>query len=76
VFYTGFGDSSIIFELRFWIPFAVQTDYLHARSEAVMRIKAAFDSAGITIPFPIRTLDFSEVGGETFAATQLSLRGD
>jgi small conductance mechanosensitive channel len=64
LFYESFGDSSINFTLRFWIDFAQQTDYLGARSEAVMRIKEAFDRNDITIPFPIRTLDFGIVGGE------------
>lgn len=66
VFYREFGDSSINLQVRFWIPFLTQqTAYLEARSEAIMRIKAAFDEAGITIPFPIRTLDFGGgvVGG-------------
>lgn len=63
VFYTGFGDSSINFTLRFWIPFRKQTDYLRARHDAILRVKEAFDAQGITIPFPIRTLDFSPVGG-------------
>ena len=67
VFYTEFNDHSIDFQLRFWIPFALETDFLEARSEAIMRIKEAFDREGITIPFPIRTIDFSEVGGETLA---------
>lgn len=65
LFYEGFGESSIDFTVRFWIPFSQETDYLQARSEAVMRVKRAFDEAGITIPFPIRTLDFSAVGGTT-----------
>jgi small conductance mechanosensitive channel len=67
LFYEEFGGSSINFQLRFWVRFSRQTDYLRARSEAIMRIKAAFDEAGITIPFPITTLDFGIVGGQTFA---------
>lgn len=65
LFYEGFGDSSIDFQVRFWIEFRHQVDYLRARSEAIMAIKAAFDRDGITIPFPIRTLDFGggAVGG-------------
>ena len=63
LFYEGFGDSSINFTVRFWIPFENEPDYLEARSEAVQRIKKAFDEQGVTIPFPIRTLDFSQVGG-------------
>jgi small conductance mechanosensitive channel len=65
LFYVGFGDSSINFTLRFWIDFRTQPDFLLARSDAVMKIKAAFDANEITIPFPIRTLDFAKVGGET-----------
>ena len=65
LFYEGFGDSSINFVVRFWIPFARQPDYLGARSAAVVAIKQAFDREGITIPFPIRTLDFAPVGGTT-----------
>ena len=63
-FYKEFGDSSINFEIRYWINFYRQTDYLKARSEGVMKIKAAFDQNDITIPFPIRTLDFGIKGGE------------
>ncbi|GAB2796731.1 small conductance mechanosensitive channel [Hymenobacter luteus] len=59
VMFTGFGDSAITFTLRFWIPYQQQVDYVGAKSEAVMRIKRAFDEAGIVIPFPIRTLDVS-----------------
>lgn len=62
--WTGYGDSSINFEVRFWIPFRKQMDYLEARSEAVMRVKEAFNRNDITIPFPIRTLDFGIKGGE------------
>ncbi|ARA91766.1 mechanosensitive ion channel protein MscS [Rhodothermaceae bacterium RA] len=64
LFYNAFGDSSINFTARFWIDFRKQTDFLHAQSEAIMRLKRAFDEHGITIPFPIRTLDFGVVGGE------------
>lgn len=65
LFYTGFGGSSIDFELRFWIREADQGAFLSARSEAIMAIKAAFDANDVTIPFPIRTLDFGIEGGET-----------
>lgn len=64
LYYTGFGDSSIDFVLRFWIPYKRQVDYMRARSAAIVRIKKAYDAAGVTIPFPIRTLDFSTVGGK------------
>ena len=57
VMFTGFADSAITFTLRFWIPYKQQVDYVGAKSEAIMRIKRAFDQAGIVIPFPMRTLD-------------------
>lgn len=64
LFYDEFGGSSVNFKLRFWVSFKKQTDFLSAQSEAIMRLKKAFDDRGITIPFPIRTLDFGVVGGE------------
>ena len=70
LFYEAFGDSSINFQIRFWIPFGVkQTDFLQARSDAIIRIKKAFDAADITIPFPIRTLDFAggDSGGQSLS---------
>jgi small conductance mechanosensitive channel len=70
LFYEAFGDSSINFSIRFWIPFRDREGaYLAARSEAIIRIKKAFDEAGITIPFPIRTLDFAggDSGGQSLS---------
>lgn len=64
LFFTEFGGSSINFVLRFWLTTAEQVDYLLARSESIIAIKEAFDDGGITIPFPIRTLDFGIAGGE------------
>jgi small conductance mechanosensitive channel len=58
LFFQDFGDSSINFVVRFWIDFASkQSDYLRAQSEAIERLKKAFDENGITMPFPTRTLD-------------------
>jgi small conductance mechanosensitive channel len=62
-YWTGFGSSSIDGILHFWIQEESMGPFLAARSEAVGAIKRAFDSAGITIPFPIRTLDFPEGAG-------------
>ncbi len=62
-FYKEFGDSSINFDIRLWVHTPEQPEYLQVRSEAVMRIKKAYDENNITIPFPIRTLDFGIKGG-------------
>lgn len=68
-FYTEFADSSINFEARVWIDYSKgHISFLQARHEAIMNIKEAFDANDITIPFPIRTLDFGIKGGETLAA--------
>ena len=64
LFWESFGDSSVNFVIQFWIHYSVQSDFLRARSEAIKRLKTAFDENGLTIPFPIRTLDFGVVGGE------------
>ncbi|MGI9037531.1 MAG: mechanosensitive ion channel family protein [Gemmatimonadota bacterium] len=68
LFYNEFGDSSINFTLRFWINFSrSQAEYLAAQSDAIMALKRAFDDNEITIPFPIRTLDFGALGGVTLS---------
>jgi small conductance mechanosensitive channel len=58
-YYTEFGESSINFKVRFWINQVNQAAYFHSRSEALRKIKRAFDNHQITIPFPIRTIDFA-----------------
>ncbi|MHA6248555.1 mechanosensitive ion channel family protein [Pontibacter sp. CAU 1760] len=64
VMYDSFGDSSINFKARFWVSYSRQVDYVGAKSDAIIRIKKAFDANDILIPFPIRTLDFGIKGGE------------
>jgi len=65
LFFESFGDSSINFVLRIWLTRSDEPSYLSARSEAMIAIKKAFDREKLTIPFPIRTLDFGAnfVGG-------------
>jgi small conductance mechanosensitive channel len=71
LFYSAFGDSSINLTVRFWVDFRKQTDYLRARHDAIKRVKAAFDAHGVTIPFPIRTLDFGPNGGVAISDVRL-----
>ncbi|MDO7172322.1 mechanosensitive ion channel family protein [Mariniflexile sp. AS56] len=61
-FFTEFGDSSINFMTRFWIDMVNSKEEHAARHKAVKLIKSHFDSAGISIPFPIRTLEFPKNG--------------
>ncbi len=58
--YKEFGDSSINFEVRFWIDSTSALEVAKAKTEALVLIKTAFDKNDITIPFPIRTLDLPE----------------
>jgi len=67
LFYESFADSSINFIMQIWINSTEQPVFLQARSEAIMLIKKAFDESGITLPYPIRTLDFGIKGGENLA---------
>ncbi|OQD42262.1 mechanosensitive ion channel family protein [Croceivirga radicis] len=55
--YREFGDSSINFETRFWINSTSALEVAKAKTEAMIKIKSAFDQNNINIPFPIRTLD-------------------
>ncbi len=76
--FSEFGDSSINFTLRIWLNQADEPSYDHARSEAMIAIKRALDSAGLTIPFPIRTLDFGAdaVGGKRLDQMRLHIAQD
>lgn len=65
--YEEFGSSSINFKVMFWVEYPDQPGFLKARSEAIIAIKKAFDKNDITIPFPIRTLDFGIKGGQTLS---------
>ena len=49
--------------VRFWQEKTGQADYFSAQDKAIIAIKKAFDANGVTIPFPIRTLDFGITGG-------------
>jgi len=76
LFYKEFADSSINFDLRLWVQTPEQLEYLKVRSEAVMRIKKAFDENNITIPFPIRTLDFGIKGGKPLSDVIITTNND
>lgn len=63
MYYQTFGDSSINFILRIWVSTVDLKAFLSVNSEAIMRIKKAYDENNIMLPFPIRTLDFGIKGG-------------
>ncbi|MFC6269015.1 mechanosensitive ion channel family protein [Frigoriflavimonas asaccharolytica] len=72
VFFVEFGDSSINLSVRIWLNTPEQSVYVKVRSEAIMKIKIAYDANDIMIPFPIRTLDFGIKGGTTM--TEMPVR--
>lgn len=57
--YQEFGDSSINYVVRFWTDATRNYDILAAQNTAIIAIKKAYDANGINIPFPIRTIDFT-----------------
>ncbi|MFB6308938.1 MAG: mechanosensitive ion channel family protein [Haloarculaceae archaeon] len=60
----SFGDSAIVLELRFWIDHPTPPRKWQAVSAVVREVKAAFDEAGIKIPYPQRELSGrAETGG-------------
>jgi len=75
-FFTEFGDSSINFVATVWFSYYSQKDLLQCQSEAIIAVKQAFDDNGVTIPFPIRTLDFDPDGGTKLDAMLAAKRGD
>lgn len=70
--YKEFGDSSINFDIKYWFKYPGDYSFFDMRSNAIMAIKSAFDESDITIPFPIRTLDFGIKGGETLSEMKLN----
>lgn len=62
-YYTSIGSSTFNFEVRFWIEFKEQTDYLEAMSELIIRIKKRFEREKISIAYSVTTLDFDVKGG-------------
>lgn len=53
-YYLSFGDSSIDFQVRFWINATEKNALTRARSKAISIIKKTFDKESIDIPYPIR----------------------
>ncbi len=62
-YFTEIGSYSYNFELRFWINFTHQKDYLNAMNEIIMRIKKRFEKEDISLAYAVTTLDFGVKGG-------------
>lgn len=57
-YYRNFGDSAIDFSCRYWVNARDVRNRLEAKSIGIKSIKAAFNANDISIPFPIRSLQF------------------
>jgi small-conductance mechanosensitive channel len=55
VLVVGFGDSSIDFVVRYWHEPSIAT-FWNTRSHVALAVNDELEAAGITIPFPQRTL--------------------
>ncbi|MDA9189677.1 mechanosensitive ion channel family protein [bacterium] len=64
VYFNEFSSSSINLSARVWVHYTSNSAFLKARHQAIMKIKEKYDEHNITIPFPIRTLDFGIKGGK------------
>ena len=59
VFFKGFGDSSLDFELQFWVM--QESNAVKINSEVALAAMRLLDDAGIEIPFPQRDLRLRSV---------------
>lgn len=73
VIFTGFGDSSLNFDLRVWTIQHVQTP-ARLKSDLYFAIFEAFRKDGIEIPFPQRDLHVRSIS-EPFASALVSRPG-
>ena len=55
---SGFGDSAILLDLRFWIDPPTPQARWRSKAAAVEEIQGRFVDAGISIPYPQRTVSY------------------
>ena len=67
-YFVGFGDSSLNFELQFWVM--QDSNWVRVRSEIAMAVMKSLEQVGIEIPFPQRDLHLRTAEGEPVALTR------
>jgi len=72
VYFKEFGDSSLNFELQFWVM--QESNTVKVKSEVALEVMRLLDEAGVEIPFPQRDLRLRSVDA-TAAATLLLPNG-
>jgi len=72
---TELADSYVGLRAQFWIDDPSRSDYVRVRGNYVTDVKARFDDAGITIPYPQRELSGGmalETGSQVADAEELA----
>lgn len=75
-FFEELGDSSVNFRIRIWVDSDQFGTYLQFINDVIITLTTAFRENDITIPFPIRTLDFDMKGGEKLSDVELHVVDD
>lgn len=70
-FFEELGESSVNFKIRIWVDSDQFGTYLQFINDVIITLTKAFQANDITIPFPIRTLDFDMKGGEKLSEVEL-----
>ena len=65
---TGYGDSSVNFEIRAWIR-DPKNGIANVKSAVLLALWDSFKAHGITIPFPQRDVHLIPMPGEGQAAS-------
>jgi small-conductance mechanosensitive channel len=66
VYFKEFADSSLNFELQFWVM--QESNWVKVKSDVSLCIMELLDRAGIEIPFPQRDLRLRSVDSSAAAA--------
>ncbi len=65
-YYRSFDASGVGLELHFWIP--SHYDIFQARSDALIKLHAALERAGHSIPYPVRSVRIDDQTGDARTA--------
>ncbi len=65
-YFTGFGESSLNFELQFWVM--QESNIVKVKSEVALEVMRLLEEAGIEIPFPQRDLRLRSVDAQAASA--------
>ncbi|MCB0791695.1 MAG: mechanosensitive ion channel family protein [Flavobacteriales bacterium] len=75
LYFTEIGNSTYDFQVRFWIRFNNNNDMQRAMSEAIIAVKEGFAQQGISIAYPVTTLDFGVKGGVNLFDKEVKVGG-